>query len=284
MQQKYTTLIIVRVCLFHKMGTLIQKQKHNFIKKCYKWLIRKIYSCNKLFFPESCLCCGLGNEFLCTDCVLLLPRFGTQNRAQNRIQDRVQNRIRDNISTRALYSYHNKYVQALIYKLKYHGNFAVLNSIKFAWQDFANVQLKKFIEEDYSIFIIPIPLHSSRLKERGFNQAEILAKLLFNNFKNLIVADENSTKKYIYFSNNLLTRIRPTISQTKTANRLIRRENIRGAFKANRRVQRIIEKNNKVVFVIIDDVVTTGATCHEACLALQDSGARNFLILALAQA
>lgn len=115
------------------------------------------------------------------------------------------------------------------------------------------------LEKDYYLTFIPISKES--LKERGFNQCEYLAKELgFRN--NLKVMDT-------------LEKIKDTKIQ-KTLNKEERTVNLQGAFR--------VRVGNKVAgnrFVLIDDVITTGATIEEGIRELKENGAKEIKILTL---
>jgi competence protein ComFC len=101
--------------------------------------------------------------------------------------------------------------------------------------------------------IIPVPLHPARQRERGFNQAELLADLL--------AASTNLPMR------NALERIRYTTTQT-AYDRAERMENLHGAFR--------LRKNRDVRglhVLLIDDVLTTGSTLSECARVLRKAGA-----------
>lgn len=115
------------------------------------------------------------------------------------------------------------------------------------------------LEKDYYLTFIPISKES--LKERGFNQCEYLAKELgFRN--NLEVMDTLEKVKE--------TKIQKTLSKED------RSINLKGAFKA--KVGSSINGNK---FVLIDDVITTGATIEEGIRELKENGAKEIKILTL---
>lgn len=99
--------------------------------------------------------------------------------------------------------------------------------------------------------IIPVPLHQNRLKERGFNQAQEIA---------LPIAKKLNIPLEIYSC----IRHRATEPQT-LIDTPVRRKNLRNAFS-------IIKTINATYVAIIDDVVTTGSTVTELCLALKKAG------------
>ena len=112
--------------------------------------------------------------------------------------------------------------------------------------------------------IVPIPLHRSKMRERGFNQAELLAKDLAKAINTPVCA-------------NALKRIKPTISQTGLS-KTKRFTNLRGAFK--------IDDNNVIYaksILLIDDVCTTGSTLDEAAKILLKSGAKSVKALVFAK-
>ncbi|MCK5083911.1 MAG: ComF family protein [Candidatus Omnitrophica bacterium] len=111
--------------------------------------------------------------------------------------------------------------------------------------------------------IVPIPLFSSRLRERGYNQSQLLAEEIGHKYK-------------INLSLNNLARIRETEHQTLLS-RKERWTNICGAFRIKHPV-RFSGKN----ILIIDDLLTTGATASEAAHMLKNAGAKTVGILTLA--
>lgn len=112
-------------------------------------------------------------------------------------------------------------------------------------------------------FIVPVPLHRARYRERGFNQSEILAKGV-------------SEVANIPLARRILKRKKNTRDQTYL-NAQQRAENVRDAFSIS---QPEIVENKKVI--LVDDVTTTGATLNECARMLQDSGAKSIFAATLA--
>lgn len=112
--------------------------------------------------------------------------------------------------------------------------------------------------------LVPIPLHSKRLRERGFNQAEMIAQSIHAVSGIPIV--------------NALERIRYTEAQAAIRHVGGRRANMADAF----RVRPTISVSGGA-FLLIDDVITSGATTGEAAQILKEAGARSVAALALAQ-
>lgn len=114
--------------------------------------------------------------------------------------------------------------------------------------------------------VVPVPLHRSRLFSRRFNQAAELARYLGHRLKLKVVPD-------------LLVRIKATQPQVGLSGQA-RRRNVAGAFKINPRFSSLVA--DKVV-VLIDDVMTTGATIEACARVLKGSGAREVRVLTFAR-
>lgn len=110
-----------------------------------------------------------------------------------------------------------------------------------------------------------VPLHWGRRLRRGFDQADLLSQRL-NRFLQIPLSERN------------LRRIRATASQTGLSESK-RRENVRGAFK----VRRPDEVKGKRV-LLVDDVMTTGATASECARTLLSAGAKEVSVLVVARA
>jgi ComF family protein len=118
------------------------------------------------------------------------------------------------------------------------------------------------------IALVPIPLSRSRLRERGFNQCEVIARKALQRL-------DATTRDAIVLSPQMLSRVRDTEHQTALT-RAGRRANVRGAFRA----AGVIDPAR--TYIVLDDVITTGATLQEAVDALKGAGAVRILPLALA--
>jgi ComF family protein len=112
-------------------------------------------------------------------------------------------------------------------------------------------------------FIIPVPLHKTRLREREFNQSEVLSLHIAKEFKKDVL-------------NDVLARNRYTKTQTDLEINE-RMSNVEGSFSV---------VNNQCIkgrnFLLIDDMFTTGATSSEAALTLKRAGANKVFVLTLA--
>jgi len=116
---------------------------------------------------------------------------------------------------------------------------------------------------EYLDFIIPVPLHKSRMREREFNQAQVLSEQVAKEFNKKVLTD-------------VLVRSKPTRTQTELAFEE-RRKNVERSFTV--KDPESIKDTN---LLLIDDVLTTGSTSSEAARALKDSGARIIFVMTLA--
>ena len=117
--------------------------------------------------------------------------------------------------------------------------------------------------------LIPVPLHISRLKQRGFNQSYLLARHI-------------SRQLDIPLFKHGLVRQRATPKQSGL-NQRARQQNLRGAFKFNPGAKDSIEYLKGKHIVIVDDVITTGSTMHEVAKVLSRAKPAEISLLAIAK-
>jgi ComF family protein len=144
-----------------------------------------------------------------------------------------------------------------IQQFKYHGDVNLAGPLSRLW---SKINIQDFPVEA----IIPVPLHPTRLRERGFNQALLLGKALAKIHKITVLT-------------RALRRTRNTIPQVQL-DHSERERNVRGAFTV-RNQQEIIDK----CLLLVDDVFTTGATVNECARILKKSGAKQVFVLTLAR-
>ena len=120
-----------------------------------------------------------------------------------------------------------------------------------------------------SLLVAPVPLHSGKFRERGFNQAELIAQAALRELARV-------SGRNLDFDTTVLLRRRATESQVGMR-REQRRENIRGAFTASKEVVAGRE------VLLIDDVMTTGSTVSECARVLRAAGARTVLVATVAR-
>lgn len=149
--------------------------------------------------------------------------------------------------------------RALIHALKYDGHRILASRISRAW---ARCIPRDFLEP--KALWIPVPQHWLRGWQRGFSQSLILTKGL-------------EQELGISVETKLLQRVRPTRTQVHL-NPQQRRKNVRGAFRVSKKVP--LPKR----VILVDDVITTGATVEECALTLKIAGVKWVGAVAFARA
>jgi ComF family protein len=148
----------------------------------------------------------------------------------------------------------------------------LIHEFKYSGKDYLGKPLGKLMNSfirDYQLpiqhldFILPVPLHRSRKRQREFNQAEILSQEVAREFDKKVLTDA-------------FIRVKPTKTQTELTLRQ-RHQNVEQSFLVTK--PRLIKDAN---LLLIDDILTTGATANEAAKCLKNAGARKVLLLTLA--
>lgn len=161
------------------------------------------------------------------------------------------------IKTYAL-GYFNIPFNNLIYEFKYHHRLFLKETLAKA---LSNIIINDYYLKDCN-YLVPVPLHKAKLRERGYNQSEILAKEISK------IVDKEVL--------NCLIRKKNTKSQTKLKEDK-RVENVKDAFVFNNNYN--IE-NKKII--LVDDVMTTGATLNSCAEVLLENKAKEVFGLVIA--
>jgi ComF family protein len=151
-------------------------------------------------------------------------------------------------------------LKAAIHELKFRGRRRVAGRLAQALLEERPVSQLLSAE----VVLVPVPLHPRRARERGFNQSELLAL-------------EIARRRGLASAADVLVRRRDTSSQTGLS-AAQRRRNVRGAFLVRRRA-RVAGRS----VVLVDDVITTGATAIECARVLREAGAKEVRLLAAAR-
>lgn len=217
-----------------------------------------------LLFPPRCVGCRKVGGWLCSECRKaiellrppLCPRCGLPT-AEGKLCPRCQRASLQIDGARSVAFFEGPLREA-IHRLKYSNSqdlAAPLGEMMISyWKD---------VHSPAEV-IIPVPLHARRLHQRGYNQADLLARELGKGV-GLPVLE------------NALTRVRETSPQVDLSGEE-RKENVRGAFDCPD--DQLAGKS----VLLVDDVYTTGATLEACSLALRRRGVRTVWALTLARA
>ena len=206
-----------------------------------------------IIFPVKCLSCGYAGVDLCLVCTSNFPPAERENAKW----------------VFSLFDYRHPPLKKALWLLKYRGKKRLANI-------FAEIMYGKILEElsDLAIMqnfrdviIIPIPLSALGLRERGYNQAELIAKKLSE-------LDGNINFK---IEKHILIKNKETKHQARIKNRNERLRNLSGAFAVK---NELLIKNRNII--LIDDITTTGATLNEAKKILKKAGTRKIIAFTVA--
>ena len=202
-----------------------------------------------LFYPVLCEGCQkplIGDEYvLCMGCEAQLPETGFQYVKDNEAEQRFAGRINFVHATSFAYFIEDGIIQHLVHGLKYKGR---QDTGRYLGYLLGKRLLETEWIDDINI-IIPVPLHPAKEAARGYNQS-------------LLIAEGISRAVNRPTSSGLLLRIKKTESQTNKT-RTERVNNMEGAFWLAQK-----EAVKRMHILLIDDVLTTGATLEACALAL----------------
>lgn len=224
-------------------------------------LIRYFNDFLDLFYPQNCEACTeplVGNEtVICTKCQLNLPRTNS-----HKIEiPALSHKFAGKVPLKSIFSFlkfeKQGKVQRLLHGLKY-GNKPEIG--QFLGRLFGQELLDTGLTFD---LIIPIPLHSRKLAQRGYNQSDKLAEGLSEGLKTAWTSE---------------AMIRQVFTETQTGKgRVERFENVSGIF---------LVKDASIIqgkhIAVVDDVMTTGSTIESAVAELLQKGAKEVSVLTIA--
>ncbi len=124
------------------------------------------------------------------------------------------------------------------------------------------------------VLVVPVPLHRSKRRERGFNQSQLLAKELIRAVR------RTAPQLRLTLATDMLQRTRQTQSQSMLTTAQ-RRRNLRGAFSVSAQGKDRIAGRE---VLLVDDIFTTGATARACSLALKKAGAAKIWVATVARA
>ncbi len=216
-----------------------------------------------LFFPNICNICGrqlFRHEILiCNVCKDELPYTNFHKYATNPVDMTFWGRVELNKATSYLFYTKGEIVKRILHSIKYRGNKTLAMEMGRLFG--INIKEEKIFKD--IDFIIPVPLHPKKLKQRGYNQSELIANGLAKSIETKVIPD-------------LLIKTTNTNTQTKK-NRYERWENSENIYTL---YNNIMLKNKNIL--IVDDVLTTGATLEACCQAFNEAQVKSINVATLA--
>ncbi len=201
-----------------------------------------------IFFPDLCIACRnrppQPSIPICVTCENSLSLTNFHEHEENDLLERFWGRVPIKYGAALFYFQKNSAIQELFHQLKYNNN-PKIGVLLGEWYGY-ELRKSHFMEIDA---IIPVPLHPKKLHLRGYNQSDSIAQGL-----------GKALQKPIY--TKALVRIENTETQTKKT-RMERFDNVKNAFQVNE--PNLIKGKH---LLIVDDVLTTGATIEACALKL----------------
>lgn len=207
-----------------------------------------------MIFPERCISCAKQGSLLCAICERTIT---TKPRALSG-------------TTAVLFSYQNPLVKKAIWALKYHRKRALGKYFGTAlYREFFKQLARDNKKNNGEIILIPIPASAKAVSMRGYNHAAIIAKTIIR-----CAADDGLI---LVAPTDVLYKKRENAQQATVRGKAGRKENVGEAFAVKNGEQ----LRGKTV-ILIDDVITTGATIAEAKRAIKAFGPKRILAIAVA--
>lgn len=197
-----------------------------------------------LFFPQICSGCSKhlsDNELqICTSCRHQLPLTNFHDDNDNAVHKMLYGRVKLECATALLHFSKKGIVQQLMHNLKYRGH-EDIGQFLGEWLGEELRHIPSYADIDV---VVPVPLHKSKLKSRGYNQVDkfgkALAEALHADFNTSVLIKTTSTKTQVF------------------KDRLKRNTHIKSNFEI---VNPIVLKDKHVL--LVDDIITTGATIED---------------------
>ncbi len=239
-----------------------------------------------LFFPNICFCCSVkiedgdsllcpecnkiiavGGELLCNKCGMVSEWYYCNMEGAKPVKHFIRNGCERCLQESFIFDKcrsvmpFNASSRALIHNLKYFEKTRIARYLANLAVDYLEKE-KPFHSVD---FVVPVPLHLGKLRERGFNQSDYLAK---------IIAKQMEWK----YTPKLVKRVVFTKSQTFLTPSE-RKKNVGNAFAVDEKTD-IYDKS----VLVVDDVFTTGATVNAIASVLKKRKVKNVFVLTIARA
>lgn len=227
-----------KTLLYEDSSSSFSCEKNSF-KRIFKKMIDD-------FYPPRCYMCGKNKvnydtSLVCDDCIEIYKQY----KVCKYFYDEEGKEI-----GLGVYRY-DGVVRYLVQRLKFNKD----KKVAYALAELSYSNVREFLLRHHVNYFVPIPIHKDRLKERGFNQSELIAKRFYE-------------KSGVPYRNDVVGRTRYTIPQSKTQNK-DRAKNIEGSFEVLNKDE-VFAKD----ILVVDDIYTTGATINECVKTLYEAGAR----------
>lgn len=223
-----------------------------------------------LLFPKFCVICRSLGSYICLSCQKSLI-YNTKDdciycgKPSHMGLTHFSCRRRDGVDAFMSCFLYNNPFKKIIKAVKYQLATEVLKELFGIHQEEFYRKLKFINQNSEEWLLQSIPLHIRRLKQRGFNQSDLIRDF----YKKLI----NNSHVVTY-----LVRSRETEPQAQVKGKKQKYLNIKGVFST--REDYCLQNKN---FILLDDVVTTGSTVKEACRILKQKKANKVIVLSLAR-
>lgn len=246
----------------------------NFKNKCIRTIKRFFGNTRDFVYPPLCTICdnslAINNPWFCSECI---QKLSSNNHRREACPRCSINKKKSTCTCQYAWDHYfqsiyslfdfDELVQHIIHHIKYKGK----KSLAFyLGKEYGAVIPDQFFEGIEGI--IPVPLHFFRKMKRGYNQAEYFAQGIIH-----------ARNQHIPFLKNTLRRIKHTKTQTQFT-REERKLNLSDAFAVNRECVDLIHGKK---LILVDDVVTTGATTDICAQALCSAGAESVTVISIAR-
>ncbi|OGZ62826.1 MAG: hypothetical protein A3H51_01395 [Candidatus Spechtbacteria bacterium RIFCSPLOWO2_02_FULL_38_8] len=223
--------------------------------------------------PSFCYGCKKPKTYLCEDCFEIINYISHPICPHCKAalgMGKLREDCKRELNLNRIFScadYKDIRIRALIKDLKYNYAFSLALPLShFAYWWLLKHEYADEIKENIDL-IIPVPLHKSKFKKRGFNHAEYLAKHL-------------GALLNIPIANNFLIKTRSTKPQAEAKTKEEREENLKKVFSTTGPPEAPVVGKN---ILLVDDVLTTGSTLRECAHVLRKNGAKEVWALTIAQ-
>ncbi len=208
----------------------------------FKFISRAVY-------PRKCIGCNTSDFWVCEKCAKQIPKSSDNPFSWSY----------------SVFEYRSKSIRKAIWLIKFNKKYSAIYDLQKIIKEGFDKFIEKYKLTNKNIILIPIPITKKSMSKRRYNQSSLICKVLTKDRPDLI------------FDESILLKSKNHIAQNKIKNRAKRLENIKNSF-----IVKNPEKIKGKTIVLVDDVVTTGATLKEAKSVLVKSGAKKVLGFSLA--